>query len=151
MLRFEARGLRVNSALPSRLLLLSFLLPFTWGRHRRARATTALSGASSLYTCSSMIEPTDYRCLSPLRRKTSELEGEEKYTSIFHTLQARLPEFTWLATTLNLFPQIRVARTTIKLVSRSISSHRFEYLAGKRYVASDWFKTVKKSTFFHCF
>jgi hypothetical protein len=42
MLRFEARGLRVNSALPSRLLLLLFLLPFTWGRHRRARATTQL-------------------------------------------------------------------------------------------------------------
>jgi hypothetical protein len=43
-------------------------------------------------------EPTDreadYRCLGPLRRKTSELEGEEKYTCIFRTLQARLPEFT---------------------------------------------------------
>jgi hypothetical protein len=25
-----------------------FFLPFTWGRHRRARATTALPGASSL-------------------------------------------------------------------------------------------------------
>jgi hypothetical protein len=36
------------------LLLLLFLLPFTWGRHHRARATTALPGASSLYTCSSM-------------------------------------------------------------------------------------------------
>jgi hypothetical protein len=42
MLRFEARGLRVNSALPSSLPLLLFLLPFTWGRHRRARATTAV-------------------------------------------------------------------------------------------------------------
>jgi hypothetical protein len=60
MLRFEARGLRVNYALPSRLLLLSFLLPFTWGRHRRARATTALPGASSLYTCSSMVLSTNY-------------------------------------------------------------------------------------------
>jgi hypothetical protein len=40
------------------LLLLSVLLPFTWGRHRRARATTALPGASSLYTCSSMVAPT---------------------------------------------------------------------------------------------
>jgi hypothetical protein len=30
------------------LLLLLFFLPFTWGRHRRARATTALPGASSL-------------------------------------------------------------------------------------------------------
>jgi hypothetical protein len=58
MLRFEAWGLRVNSALPSRLLLLLFLLPFTWGRHRRARATTALPGASSLYTCSSMAQLT---------------------------------------------------------------------------------------------
>jgi hypothetical protein len=28
--------------------LLLFFLPFTWGRHRRARATTALPGASSL-------------------------------------------------------------------------------------------------------
>jgi hypothetical protein len=56
MLRFEARGLCVNSALPSSLLLLLFLLPFTWGRHRRARATTALPVASSLYTCSSMAE-----------------------------------------------------------------------------------------------
>jgi hypothetical protein len=37
------------------LLLLLFFLPFTWGRHRRARATTALPGASSLYTCSSMV------------------------------------------------------------------------------------------------
>jgi hypothetical protein len=55
MLRFKARGLRLNSALPSRLLLLSFLLPFTWGRHRPACATTALPGASSLYTCSSMV------------------------------------------------------------------------------------------------
>jgi hypothetical protein len=54
MLRFEARGLRVNSALPSSLLLLLFFLPFTWGRHRRTRATTALPVASSLYTCSSM-------------------------------------------------------------------------------------------------
>jgi hypothetical protein len=40
-LRFQAPGLRVNSALPSSLLLLLFFLPFTWGRHRRARATTA--------------------------------------------------------------------------------------------------------------
>jgi hypothetical protein len=31
----------------------------------------------------------DYRCLSPLRRKTSELEREEEYTSIFRALQAR--------------------------------------------------------------
>jgi hypothetical protein len=53
-----------------------------------------------------------------------------------------------VATKVNLFPQIRVARTTIKLVSRSISSHRFEYLAGKRYVASDW---LKSSTFFTVF
>jgi hypothetical protein len=30
------------------LLLLLFFLPFTWGRHRRARATTALPGATSL-------------------------------------------------------------------------------------------------------
>jgi hypothetical protein len=30
MLRFEARGLRMNSALPSSLLLLLFFLPFTW-------------------------------------------------------------------------------------------------------------------------
>jgi hypothetical protein len=58
MLRFEARGLRVNSALPSSLPLLLFLLPFTWGRHRCARATTALPVASSLYTCSSMYSPT---------------------------------------------------------------------------------------------
>jgi hypothetical protein len=36
--------------------LLLFFLPFTWGRHRRARATTALPGASSLYTCSSMVQ-----------------------------------------------------------------------------------------------
>jgi hypothetical protein len=40
--------------------LLLFLLPFTWGRHRRARATTALPVASSLYTCSSMYVP---RCI----------------------------------------------------------------------------------------
>jgi hypothetical protein len=38
----------VNSALPSSLLLLLFFLPFTWGRHRRARVTTALPGATSL-------------------------------------------------------------------------------------------------------
>jgi hypothetical protein len=38
----------VNSALPSSLLLLLFFLPFTWGRHRRARATTALPRATSL-------------------------------------------------------------------------------------------------------
>jgi hypothetical protein len=56
MLRFEARGLRVNSALPSSLLWLMFFLPFTWGGHRRALATTALPGASSLYTCSSMLK-----------------------------------------------------------------------------------------------
>jgi hypothetical protein len=31
----------------------------------------------------------DYRCLSPLRRQTSELEREEEYTSIFRALQAR--------------------------------------------------------------
>jgi hypothetical protein len=55
MLRFEARGLRVNSALLGCWLLLLFFLPFTWVRHRRARATTALPVASSLYTCSSMI------------------------------------------------------------------------------------------------
>jgi hypothetical protein len=36
----------------------------------------------------------DYRCLSPPQRKTSELEGEEEYTSIFRTLQAHFPEFT---------------------------------------------------------
>jgi hypothetical protein len=54
MLRFEARGLRANSALPSSLRLLLFFLPFTWDRHRRVRATTALPVASSLYTCSSM-------------------------------------------------------------------------------------------------
>jgi hypothetical protein len=48
MLRFQAPGLRVNSALPSSLPLLLFLLPFTWGRHRRARATTALPRATSL-------------------------------------------------------------------------------------------------------
>jgi hypothetical protein len=51
-LRFQAPGLRVNSALPSSLLLLLFFLPFTWGRHlgrhRRARATTALPRATSL-------------------------------------------------------------------------------------------------------
>jgi hypothetical protein len=40
--------LRVNSALPSSLLLLLFFLPFTWGHQRRARATTALPGATSL-------------------------------------------------------------------------------------------------------
>jgi hypothetical protein len=28
--------------------LLLFFLPFTWGRHRRARATTALPRATSL-------------------------------------------------------------------------------------------------------
>jgi hypothetical protein len=28
--------------------LLLFFLPFTWGRHRRARVTTALPGATSL-------------------------------------------------------------------------------------------------------
>jgi hypothetical protein len=48
------------------------------------------------------IEPTDrevdHRCLSPLQRKPSELEGEEKYTNIFLTLQARLSEFMSLAT-----------------------------------------------------
>jgi hypothetical protein len=38
----------VNSALPSSLLLLLFFLPFTWGRYRRARATTALPRATSL-------------------------------------------------------------------------------------------------------
>jgi hypothetical protein len=38
----------VNSALPSSLLLLLFFLPFTWGRHRRARATTALPRATFL-------------------------------------------------------------------------------------------------------
>jgi hypothetical protein len=38
----------VNSALPSSLLLLLFFLPFTWGRHCRARATTALLRATSL-------------------------------------------------------------------------------------------------------
>jgi hypothetical protein len=54
----------VNSTLPSRLLLLSFLLPFTWGRHRCARATTALPGASSLYACSSMLL---LACLAPPR------------------------------------------------------------------------------------
>jgi hypothetical protein len=30
------------------LLLLLFFLPFTWGRHRSAHATTALPGATSL-------------------------------------------------------------------------------------------------------
>jgi hypothetical protein len=38
----------VNYALPSSLLLLLFFLPFTWGRHRRAHATTVLPGATSL-------------------------------------------------------------------------------------------------------
>jgi hypothetical protein len=38
----------VNSALPSSLLLLLFFLPFTWGRHLCALATTALPGATSL-------------------------------------------------------------------------------------------------------
>jgi hypothetical protein len=42
--------------------LLLFLLPFTWGRHRRARATTALPVASSLYTCSSMPILTGRQC-----------------------------------------------------------------------------------------
>jgi hypothetical protein len=56
-----------------------------------------------------------------------------------------------LATKLNLFPQIRVARTTIKLVARSICSRRFEYLAGKCYVATDWPKNSEKSTFFSLF
>jgi hypothetical protein len=32
----------------SSLPLLLFFLPFTWGRHRRARATTALPRATSL-------------------------------------------------------------------------------------------------------
>jgi hypothetical protein len=36
-----------------------------------------------------------------------------------------------------------VARSTIKLVSRSICSRRFEYLAGKCYVASDWSKNTE--------
>jgi hypothetical protein len=45
---FQAPGLRVNFVLPSSLLLLLFFLPFTWGRHRRARTTTALPGATSL-------------------------------------------------------------------------------------------------------
>jgi hypothetical protein len=31
----------------------------------------------------------DYRCLRPLQRKTSELEREEEYSSIFRVLQAR--------------------------------------------------------------
>jgi hypothetical protein len=93
----------------------------------------------------------DYRCLSPVQRKTSKLEGEEEYTSIFRTLQARFPEFTELPTKLNLFPQIRVARTTIKLVARSICSRRFEYLAGKCYVASDWPKNSEKNNFFSLF
>jgi hypothetical protein len=47
-LRFHAPGLRGNSALPSSLLLLLFFLPFTWGRHRRVCATTALPRATSL-------------------------------------------------------------------------------------------------------
>jgi hypothetical protein len=38
----------VNSALPSSLPLLLFFLPFTWGHHRRARATTALPRTTSL-------------------------------------------------------------------------------------------------------
>jgi hypothetical protein len=38
----------VNSALPSSLLLLLFFLPFTWGRHCPAPATTALPGTTSL-------------------------------------------------------------------------------------------------------
>jgi hypothetical protein len=37
------------------------------------------------------------------------------------------------------------------LVSRLISSHRFEYLAGKRYVASDWLKNREKKSFFSLF
>jgi hypothetical protein len=50
MLHFGALGLRMNSTLPSSLLLFLFFLPFTWGRHRRARATAAaLSEASSQY------------------------------------------------------------------------------------------------------
>jgi hypothetical protein len=48
MLRFQAPGLRVNSALPSSLPLLLFFLPFTWGRHQQPRATTALPRATSL-------------------------------------------------------------------------------------------------------
>jgi hypothetical protein len=48
MLRFQTPGLRVNSALPSSLPLLLFFLPFTWGRHPRVRATTALPRATSL-------------------------------------------------------------------------------------------------------
>jgi hypothetical protein len=47
-LRFQAPGLRVNSVLPSSLLMLLFVLPFTWGRHRHARWTTALPRATSL-------------------------------------------------------------------------------------------------------
>jgi hypothetical protein len=38
----------VNSSLPSSLILLLFFLPFTWGRHCRAPATTALLGTTSL-------------------------------------------------------------------------------------------------------
>jgi hypothetical protein len=34
----------------------------------------------------------DYRCLNPLQRKTSKLEGDEEYTSIIRTLHAR---FLW--------------------------------------------------------
>jgi hypothetical protein len=47
-LRFQAPGLRLNSALPSSLLLLLFLLPFTCVRHRRAQMKAALPGATSL-------------------------------------------------------------------------------------------------------
>jgi uncharacterized membrane protein (DUF485 family) len=48
MLRFQAPGLRLNSALPSSLLLLLFLLTFTWVLHRCARMKAALPGATYL-------------------------------------------------------------------------------------------------------
>jgi hypothetical protein len=91
----------------------------------------------------------DYRCLSPLGRNPSELEGEEEYTCIFRTLL--FPRNLRNPHKIKPFPQIRVARTTIKLVSSSIFSRRFEYLAGKCYVASDWPKTVKNVLFFTVF
>jgi hypothetical protein len=47
---------------------------------------------------------------------------------------------TWL-----LIGRKTVKKTTIKLVARSICSRRFENLAGKCYVASDWPKNSEKN------